>query len=142
MSRSGYSDDCEGWDLIRWRGAVRSAIRGKRGQAFLRKLITALDALPEKRLIANELQTPDGDVCAIGSVGRMQGIDMNNLDPGESEEVGVAFNISPALVKETAYVNDEWSYRVTPEERFTIVRKWAASQIIARPDPGRGLGEK
>ena len=22
MSRSGYSDDCDQWDLIRWRGAV------------------------------------------------------------------------------------------------------------------------
>ena len=31
MSRSGYEDGLEMWDLIRWRGAVASAIRGKRG---------------------------------------------------------------------------------------------------------------
>jgi hypothetical protein len=37
MSRSGYSDDLENWSLIRWRGAVASAIRGRRGQAFLRE---------------------------------------------------------------------------------------------------------
>lgn len=24
MGRSGYHDGCEGWDLIRWRGAVAS----------------------------------------------------------------------------------------------------------------------
>ena len=38
MSRSGYSDDLDNWDLIRWRGQVSSAIRGKRGQGFLREL--------------------------------------------------------------------------------------------------------
>jgi len=41
MSRSGYSDDCDVWALIRWRGAVKSAIRGARGQAMLRELIQA-----------------------------------------------------------------------------------------------------
>lgn len=57
MSRSGYSDDYDGdnWDLIRWRGAVTSAIRGKRGQAFLREALAALDAMPEKQLIAGDL---------------------------------------------------------------------------------------
>jgi hypothetical protein len=57
MSRSGYSDDCE--DVLawgRWRGRVASAIRGKRGQAFLKELLAALDALPEKRLVANDLK--------------------------------------------------------------------------------------
>jgi hypothetical protein len=65
VSRSGYSDGCEGWDLIRWRGAVESAIRGKRGQAFLKELLAALDALPEKKLVANELVTLQGQVCIL-----------------------------------------------------------------------------
>lgn len=129
MGRSGYSDSCEGWELIRWRGAVKSAIRGKRGQEFLTKLVAALDALPEKRLIADELQTADGDVCAIGSVGKMQGIDMSKLDPYESDEVAAAFDISPALVKELSYINDDWTWRGTPEERFLTVRKWAVSKL-------------
>lgn len=52
MSRSGYADWCDdNWAMIRWRGAVASAVRGKRGQAFLRELATTLDAMPEKRLI-------------------------------------------------------------------------------------------
>ena len=69
MSRSGYSDECDGWDLIRWRGAVASAIRGQRGQAFLREMLSALDAMPEKRLISEELER-DGEVCAMGAVGQ------------------------------------------------------------------------
>ena len=56
MSRSGYVDDmCDEWALIRYRGAVKSAIRGKRGQAFLREMLAALDAMPEKRLISGAL---------------------------------------------------------------------------------------
>lgn len=65
MSRSGYIDDgdIEHWDLIRWRGAVASAIRGKKGQSFLLEMLHAMDALPEKKLIAHDL-LKDGSVCA------------------------------------------------------------------------------
>ena len=55
MSRSGYSDDLETWQLIKWRGQVMSAIRGKRGQKFLRELLAALDAMPKKILITEDL---------------------------------------------------------------------------------------
>ena len=71
MSRSGYTDDYDGWDLIRWRGAVHSAIRGRRGQAALREIIAALDALPEKWLAANSLETADGDYCTLGALGSL-----------------------------------------------------------------------
>lgn len=134
MSRSGYSDSCEGWELIMWRGAVKSAIRGKRGQEFLRKLLAALDAMPNKRLIAHELEM-GGEVCAIGSVGLAQGIDMSNIDPTEPEEVSATFNISEALVKEITYVNDEWEWHATPEKRFEVVRNWTISQLASTPTP-------
>jgi hypothetical protein len=56
MSRSGYTDDQEDqWAFIRYRGAVTSAIRGKRGQAFLREMLASLDAMPDKRLITGAL---------------------------------------------------------------------------------------
>lgn len=56
MSRSGYVDDmCDQWAMICYRGAVSSAIRGRRGQAFLREMLAALDAMPEKRLISGAL---------------------------------------------------------------------------------------
>ena len=85
MSRSGYVDDFdEQWSLIRWRGAVRSAIKGARGQAFLREMLEALEAMPDKRLIEEELEQ-NGEVCALGSVGLKRGIDMKALDPDDND---------------------------------------------------------
>jgi hypothetical protein len=133
MSRSGYSDDIDdNWSWIRWRGYVASAIRGKRGQAFLREMLAAMDALPEKKLIANDLETPDGAVCAIGSVGKARGIDMSALDPEDSSTVARTFGINEKLVQEIVYMNDEafdnyWCK--TPEERFGKMRAWIVSHI-------------
>ena len=76
MSRSGYYDDGgdDLWALICWRGAVKSALRGARGQAFLREMAAALDMMPVKQLIRHEL-IKDGSVCAIGAVGRARRLD-------------------------------------------------------------------
>lgn len=61
MSRSGYIDDYDddNGSLAMYRGQVASAMRGKRGQAFLRGLLSALDEMPEKRLIAGHLVVPE-----------------------------------------------------------------------------------
>lgn len=108
MSRSGYTDDCEDlWAMIRWRGAVKSAIRGARGQAMLRELIAALDALPEKRLAADSLVTDDGEFCALGALGHARGLDMSEIDPYDREAVAKAFGIAEALAAEIMYKNDE-----------------------------------
>ena len=49
MSRSNYSDDIDDYrQLVLWRGAVRSAIRGRRGQAFLHDLLTA-SVIPSRK---------------------------------------------------------------------------------------------
>lgn len=130
MSRSGY-DECDGWNLIRWRGAVTSAIRGKRGQAFLREMLTAFDALEAKRLIKDEL-IEGGDVCAIGAVGMARGIDMTGLDPYDRETVAGTFEIAPALAAEIMFENDGYDdyVRELPEVRFARMRAWVASLII------------
>lgn len=47
MSRSGYSYGADDVQANLCLGAVKQAIRGQRGQAMLRELIQALDALPE-----------------------------------------------------------------------------------------------
>jgi hypothetical protein len=106
MSRAGYSDDCDGWALIRWRGAVKAAITGRRGQALLREMLTALDAMPEKTLIAHNLEA-DGEHCALGVLGAARGITLNELDPEDRNAVADAFGIAPALVAEIVYKNDE-----------------------------------
>lgn len=133
MSRSGYSEDHDDqWQLIRWRGAVASAIRGKRGQSFLKEMLTALDALPERKLIQNEL-IEEGAVCAIGAVGKMRGVDMTTLDPEDHETVAAAFGIPHALACEIFWMNDEWSYRETSEARFERMRQWIDAQIWKPP---------
>lgn len=131
MSRSGYSEDCEGWDWIRWRGAVASAIHGRRGQAFLKEMLAALDALPEKKLTSWELEK-DGAVCAIGAVGKARGVDMTKLDPEYPEGIAKAFDIAAAMTKEIVYENDEggpYYGGETDERRFERMRAWIARQI-------------
>ena len=140
MSRSGYSDGVEGWESIRYRGAVASAIRGKRGQQFIRDLVASLDVLPSKRLIRHKLV--DGEeVCAIGSVGKMRGVDMSAVNPEDyfdydcGEEIASLFGIAPALAREIMDENDEHDFweKETPEQRWQRVRKWAVSQLHPQP---------
>jgi len=147
MSRSGYIEDMDDqWAFIRWRGYVASAIRGKRGQAFLREMLAAMDAMPEKRLIAKELECADG-VCAIGTVGKARGVDMSALDPENYDAVATTFGINEKLAQEIVYMNDEAfifetdakgcikrdengkSLYLTPEGRFEKMRAWIVSHI-------------
>lgn len=158
MSRSGYSDDYGDDDPLamgRWRGAVNSAIRGKRGQAALREILAALDAMPSKWLAAESLVTEEGEFCTLGVLGAKRGIPLETLDPEDPEAVAEAFGIAPALVREIVYLNDEhvdeyeWvevegppnrfygrhqpSARVhikdAGERRWKYMRGWVASQI-------------
>ncbi len=133
MSRSGYSDDLDSWDLIRWRGAVASAIRGKRGQAFLREMAAALDSLPDKMLIAGELQDAEGAVCAIGSVGRARGCPMAGIDPDDRYGIAKLFDIPRALACEIMYENDDYRSE-TPQSRFARIRKWVDENIQKATD--------
>ncbi len=132
MSRSGYTDDIEdNWSHIMWRGRVTSAMRGKRGQALLKTMLAALDAMPEKRLIRNDLACPDG-VCALGSLGQYRGMSLTELDPENYEQVAAAFDIAEPLAREIVYMNDEVGWRETPEARWQRMRAWVAGCI--KPD--------
>lgn len=130
MSRSGYVDDLDNWPMIKWRGQVASAIRRKRGQALLKDLVKALEALPDKALIAADLEDSGGSVCALGAVGKFRGMDMSKLDPEEPCDVAQAFNIAEPLAQEIAYENDEWSSNETPEQRCERMLKWARNKIL------------
>lgn len=144
MSRSGYVDGCDmdHWDFIRWRGAVKAAIRGKRGQALLREMETALLAMPIKELCAKDFANAEtGQVCALGSVALKRKLDkgtslelaMAELDgefPAgvEAEEVSDEFNISGALAKEITWVNDDEAPR-DPKGRYEYVLKWVRENL-------------
>ena len=159
MNRSGYSEDYGDDDPLamgRWQGAVRSAMKGKRGQAFLRDLLVALQALPEKKLIAGNMEReemrsisswglfPVDCVCAIGAVGKVRGVDMTEIDRlicEEEEEEGswgsaigdtVAheFNIAGALAREIMFENDEGgAYNETPERRYARMVRWVEARL-------------
>lgn len=120
-----------------WRGQVANAMRGRRGQTFLKDLVSALDAMPAKRLIRDDL-IRGGEVCAIGALGLQRGIDMSKIDPEDSERVAHEFNIAHQLASEVVYMNDDYfdfhyveNKRVeyTPEERWQLMRDWAAKKI-------------
>lgn len=72
MSRFYEGDDYDEeyyWLAVgRWEGNLRRAINGRKGQRALRELREALLALPERRLIAGELATPEGEVCTVGAL--------------------------------------------------------------------------
>lgn len=159
MSRSGYSDDYDDDPLAtgRWRAQVASSIRGKRGQKFLRDLIEALDALPEKELIANELADESGCVCALGALGRKRSVDLATVDTEDYDQLGNLFDIAHQLAQEVMYENDEavdeyrWDYvticgpmrryehhqksvRIpianAAQRRWQYMRDWAIKQLL------------
>lgn len=149
MSRSGYSDDCDdNLAMGRAIAARNKAMRGKRGQAFLAELLAALDAMPVKELIREELvdgydpylialeatppvslwreeaPKPFCGVCALGAVGQARGLAMVDLDPHEPEMVAAAFGITETMAREVVYANDELS-RDRREELFGPWRPWS-----------------
>lgn len=130
MSRSGYSDDCDNeWRMIMWRGQVTSAIKGRRGQLFLKGMAVTLDAMLEKRLIAHELQQ-NGAYCAIGTVGAARGVRMDDLDPHDAHKIADAFGIARSMVCEIEYINDEAAWHEeSPEDRWKRVRAWVADNL-------------
>ena len=113
MSRSGYTDDFD--DPLahgRWRQAVRRSIEGKRGQALLRELVEALDAMPDKRLYQGSFATADGEFCTLGVLGAKRGTKMEDLgdeDECDTYTVGQRFGIAPAMAAEIMYLNDEFA---------------------------------
>ena len=151
MSRSGYTyEEDEHGQFAMWRGTVASAIRGKRGQKMLRDMLAALDAMPDKRLISSHLVDTDGDVCALGALGKYRGVDMSHCEQlidadGYCEDhealasrLAKTFDIAAPLAQEIQYLNDEHfdftyvenkRHNYTPEERWQEMRKWVVSKI-------------
>ena len=138
MSRSGYSYD---WnrDVHLWRGAVKRALTGKRGQQALLDLIKALDSLPEKKLIGDSFQTGCG-VCALGALAQYRGRDVSDLGHREEsnydgfherEVVAGRLNIAEAMAGEVIFENDE-GYLGPPEteaQRWGRMRRWAVAKL-------------
>jgi len=121
----------DNWALIKWRGQVASAIRGKRGQQFLRDLIAALDAMPEKRLISGDLQL-DGEVCALGAVAVAKGLPVEQMDTYDYDAMASQFNVAHQMLQEIMFENDE-DYGGSPEGRWKWMRRWATQNLREVP---------
>ena len=127
MSRSGYSEGCDYINL--YRATVDRAINGKRGQAFLKELAKALDDMPDKKLIREQLVSEVGECCTIGAVCKARGIDVSEVDPHDPEVVGKLVGISRQMAAEIEFENDERCENDTTELRWTRMRKWVSDNI-------------
>ena len=154
MGRHGYSDDdCFDRDAQlahgRWRGMVKSAIRGKRGQKLLTDLLAALDAMPDKRLVAGVLAS-SGEVCTLGALCLHQSImtmaEMAALNVDDeiddadwaNEMLADKLDAAKCLIQEIEYQNDEGGWRETPEKRWERMRRWVEKRLAARQHAGEG----
>lgn len=144
--RISYSDeeDFPGQFFL-WQANCERSLGGRLGQAALRELEAALVALPTKRLIANDLQTPEGDVCAIGALARHKGItpspegNVRGFDPEyEMEEIGVECGMPRMVAWKAVEKNDIELGYVTPEERYTRMLDWVRSELSSRSPTGTG----
>jgi hypothetical protein len=134
MSRSGYSEDYYGPELNLYRGAVASAIKGKRGQAFIKEAIVAFDAMKDKRIITDSLHEPKlGEYCTLGVIGASRGMDLKSIEYAEPEGIAKAFGISKAMTAEIMFENDECdeypSRLSNPEKRWLRMRNWLVSNL-------------
>ncbi len=148
MSRYCDSDDYdwEPWMEGQAAGAMRSAIRGRRGQQLLHDLIAGLDALPVPELAAGALEDPEtGCGCAFGAVRIHRGADVVPLhfDPTDpdidwrdlAEPFDISETLAHAVVAQNEYSskrNDEQSRR----RRWQSVRAWAVGNLLA---PAEGV---
>jgi hypothetical protein len=141
LSRFIESDDepyANAWAL--WARAQRNALVGKKGQAVLRELETALVALPTKRLIHGAL-CEQGEVCALGALARQRGVSEEEMATQRGEYAhDIAWwakdrlGVTEALATAVQWQNDEaeWYWQKqgeTPEERYIRVLAWVRAQI-------------
>lgn len=144
MSRSEYSDDFD--DQLaygRYRQAVNMALHGKRGQAMLRDLAAALDAMADKRLYSGSFVTPEGEFCALGALAHQRGIQVDDLGDSDGcspKKVAERFGIAKAMAAEIMFINDEaemaqptMRYGQEAKERWRVVRRWVDEMLGLTP---------
>ncbi len=130
MSRSNYSDDCEYLDL--YRASVDRAIKGRRGQSFLRELALEMDRMPEKKLVANVLIDPQGQCCTIGVLFKARRINVEAIDYNNARQIGEIAGIARSMAAEIEFENDDdecYAPLELPQERWVRMREWVTSNL-------------
>ncbi len=96
--------------------------------------------MTEKRLIYNVLEEDDGAVCALGALRKAKGVALEPLRNADWCELGEVFDVTPILVREVMFENDDGHYTYgneTHEQRWVRMRDWAASLCGAETRGGR-----
>lgn len=147
MSRfdEGYDEDFQNQAAL-YQANTRRALKGRKGQAFLKEMEEALVALPMKKLIEGRI-CEAGQVCAMGAFAlkrrRDAGADIKAAldwleaeDPGEGDATETAlfskkhFGVMECLSFEMAWVNDDDNgVKQADEDRYERVLKWVRSRI-------------
>jgi hypothetical protein len=147
MSRHGYFDeeDYQGQFAL-YAQRVRNAARGKRGQAWLRELLAALDAMPKKELAAHTVASR-GECCAVGALAIHRGIDLTEItydDPDDefydgeetTEWLAAHFDVADCLLRDVVYENDEGGkWDETPAQRWERMRALVARLVKEEQKP-------
>jgi hypothetical protein len=131
MSRSGYSEVDDPTEFNLYRGNVDRTLAGKKGQRALLDMAAAMDAMPFKGLVSEELACEDG-MCALGVLGAARGIDFSGHDPEDIERVARDLDVTPMLVAEVSFMNDEGDFSCAYESvgaRWVRMRQWIGSKI-------------
>ena len=128
MNRSGYGEgDCSEEEADEWFRSVADAIRSDAGQAFLRELADALDAMRDKVLIDGHLINAQGDCCALGALCRARGIDTEDMG-SDAECVAERLGAPLPLAAEVVDQNDGYRNEI-PDARWHRMRRWVEGRI-------------
>lgn len=142
MSR--FSDDYdEDWQNqgIMWWSNVERSFKGRRGTEALRRLVDALDVMPDKELANGawrDIET--GQLCALGALSVAAGRDPATMGEHEDDPLTVARLTSQdtglpwGALYYIEHENDEgkWFGSETPAERWTRIHSWATKELAAR----------
>ena len=134
-----YDEDFGGQHKL-WQANCRRSINGRKGQRALREMEQALLSMPVKHIYRDVLVDSTGEVCAIGAMMVQQHIDVGmsreqaiaaccDLDPSNTEEIGVAIGIPRMVAWSIAVENDdEWHIR-PPKRRYEHLLSWVQERI-------------
>lgn len=140
MSRSGFYE-MDDWDqesilaMGRNAGRIASATRGRRGQAFLKTALKALDQMEDKRLAGNTFGVgDDGCMCLMTSIatetghGSVLSVGRDSDDDEICADMAAEFDVSEVLVRDLVWDNDANAPR-DPAKRWQWMRDRIESKI-------------
>lgn len=150
-SRFDNMDDSNSASPAQWAYRLRRSVGSKRGQAFLRELLAALDAVPGHRLIGGSMKAEGSNVCALGAYAAWREMNERGITwrgavrelpraDGDDDEgwlvtcrlVRDRYDVAWTLAYEIAEFNDENAASATddPADRWRDVRDYVAGLIV------------